>query len=330
MMRETIFGVIGTGMISGMFCDAVAGVPGARVGAILSRKIETGMDFVTKRSGDGQNAPEVYDDEMSFLSSGINAVYVACPNRFHKEHSIAAMEAGLDVLCEKPIASSRSEFLEMAKVSEATGRVLLEAMRPAFDPCYDAVRDALLRIGKIRRASFEYNQYSSRYDRFKSGEVPRAFDPSYSNAAVMDIGVYPIYVCVMLFGEPSVDISSRSIVFENGMEGSGEIILPYGYMTATVSYSKICDSVNPSVITGEKGSITIDKLSSPSVIKLIPRGGNEETLWTSAIDNNMNFEIEKFIELVSKGETDHRYCGYSRLSMGIIDRVREQNGIVFR
>ncbi|MDE8707612.1 gfo/Idh/MocA family oxidoreductase, partial [[Ruminococcus] torques] len=49
--------------------------------------------------------------------------------------------------------------------------VLLEAIRPDFDPAFDMIKNALPRIGKIRRASFEFCQYSSRYDRFKDGII---------------------------------------------------------------------------------------------------------------------------------------------------------------
>ena len=197
-MSDLIFGIIGTGMISGWFCDAVSEVPGATVGAILSRSADRGAEFAAEK---GIYCPVFTDFEL-FAASGINAVYVASPNCLHKEHTVKSLERGLHVLCEKPIASNADEYEEMHRAAEKNGKVLLEAMRPAHDPCYDKVRENLPRLGKIRRASFEYCQYSSRYDRFKAGEVLRAFDPSYSNAAVMDIGVYPLAVCVSLFGAP--------------------------------------------------------------------------------------------------------------------------------
>lgn len=66
-------------------------------------------------------------------------------------------------------------------------------MRPDFDPAFDMIKNALPRIGKIRRASFEFCQYSSRYDRFKDGIIENAFNPALGNAAVSDIGVYCIH-----------------------------------------------------------------------------------------------------------------------------------------
>ena len=328
-MKELKFGIIGTGMISGMFAESVREVKGVSVSTVLSRKRETGEDFVRRIYTDGSSRTNVVTGIKELFSSEVNAIYVASPNRYHAETAIEAMRSGFDVLCEKPIASNLKEYDEMLSVSEKTGKVLLEAMRPAFDPAYESIKKAINEIGKIRHATFEYCQYSSRYDRFKNGEYMRAFDPSFSNAAVMDIGIYPIYVCAMLFGGPKGQLSAKSTVFENGMEGGGEAVLPYEGMNAVISYSKICDSVNPSAIIGENGSVTIDKLSSPSIVRLKKRGGTDEIIYSSNKQNNMNYEIEKFRDLVSKREVKHKYAAISRISMEVTDGIRRENGIVF-
>ncbi len=328
-MKSLKFGIIGTGMISGLFTEAVREVSGVSVSTVLSRKRETGEDFVRRNYSDRSSVPEVVTEIKDLFSSDVNAIYVASPNRFHAETAIGAMRAGYDVLCEKPIASDLKVYDDMLSVSEKTGKVLLVAMRPSFDPVYEIVKRAIKTLGRLRHATFEYCQYSSRYDRFKNGEYMRAFDPSFSNAAVMDIGIYPVYVCAMLLGAPLGPISASSTVFENGMEGGGEALLPYDGLTAVISYSKICDSVNPSVIIGENGSVTIDKLSSPSIVRLKKKGGTDEIIYSSNKQNNMNYEIEVFRELVSKREVKHDYAAISRISMEVTDEIRRKNGIIF-
>ena len=324
-MSDVRFGIIGTGMISGMFCDAVKETDGASVCAVLSRSAERGAEFAREN----RLVCPVFTDFEEFAGSGIDAVYVASPNCLHMKHTVDSLSRGLHVLCEKPVASNAGEYDEMRRTAEKNGKVLLEAMRPSHDPCYGIVRDNLPRLGKIRRASLEYCQYSSRYDRFKAGEVLRAFDPSYSNAAVMDIGVYPLAVCVSLFGSPTGEIRSRSVILGNGMEGAGEVILPYGDMTAVISYAKIFDSVNPSVIAGEYGAIKIDKLSSPKKIVFVGRDGNEEVLFTSEKDNNMRFEIRAFADSIEKGTADPKFGDDTAITMSLIDGIRRQNGILF-
>lgn len=329
-MNELKFGIIGTGMISGMFVHAVRETSGVSVGAVLSRSMDTGEAFISQNFPEQVKRPVVLTDIGELFKSDINAIYIASPNKFHAKTAIDAMQAGFDVLCEKPISSNKPEYDEMTAVSEKTGKVLLEAMRPAFDPGYRAVFSELPKLGKIRHASFEYCQYSSRYNRFKNGEYMRAFDPSFSNAAVMDIGIYPIYVCAMIFGKPTGKIISSSTVLEGGMEGSGEALFPYDGMTAVISYSKICDSVNPSAIVGENGSITIDKLSSPSKIRLFLKDGTYDILYSSEKQNNMNFEIEEFRNLVLNRNIKHEYAAISRISMELTDEIRRENGIIFQ
>ena len=155
-MKSLKFGIIGTGMISGLFTEAVREVSGVSVSTVLSRKRETGEDFVRRNYSDRSSVPEVVTEIKDLFSSDVNAIYVASPNRFHAETAIGAMRAGYDVLCEKPIASDLKEYDEMLSVSEKTGKVLLEAMRPSFDPAYEKVKRAIKTLGRLRHATFEY------------------------------------------------------------------------------------------------------------------------------------------------------------------------------
>src|SRR5699024_355085 len=155
--------------------------------------------------------------------------------------------------------------------------VLLEAMRPDFDPAFDIVEQNLNRIGRLRRATFEFCQYSSRYDKFREGIVMNAFDPTLGNAAVMDIGVYCIHSLVRLFGMPQ-EIQAFSTKLSNDFDGSGIVLMKYETMIAEAVYSKISVSVNPSVIQGEDGSILIDYISKPEKICLQLREGARDTL----------------------------------------------------
>ena len=271
-------GVIGSNFVSDWLCQAVQETGEFTLAAMYSRKQETGEAFAAK-----YDIPLVYTDMEAFLSSDLDAVYIATPNFCHAPQAINALKHGKHVLCEKPIATSLTEWKEMESAVLENDRVLLEAMRPAFDPAIQAVKDNLPKLGTIRRAVFEYCQYSSRYDKFKAGEILNAFNPALGNAAIMDIGVYAVHVCAMLFGKP-LSVNSQSVMLYNGMEGMGTIFMPYEGETAgegfqaQVVYAKIIDSVTPSVITGENGSILIDKLSQPGLVTMKLRGQESPAL----------------------------------------------------
>ena len=174
---EIKIGIIGTNFISDDFCNAAVKVPGAVLRAVYSRKEETGAAFAERHSN-----PEVFTDYKKFLSSDIDAVYVASPNFIHCSQTIMALEHKKHVLCEKVMAVNEKEVRSMIDCARRNQVVLLEAMRPDFDPAFDIVEQNLNRIGRLRRATFEFCQYSSRYDKFREGIVMNAFDPTLGNA----------------------------------------------------------------------------------------------------------------------------------------------------
>lgn len=324
-------GIIGTNFISDMLCDAVLQSSDMELGAIYSRKQETGDAFAKKHG-----IPNIFTDYEAFLNSDLDAVYVASPNGVHCRQTIQALEHGKHVLCEKVMAVNEAEVRSMIDCAKKNKRVLLEAMRPDFNPVYDRIKAELPRIGALRRVTFEFCQYSSRYDDFRQGIVQNAFNPDLGNAAVMDIGVYCIHSLVRLFGMPD-EISAVSTKLENGFDGNGIVLMKYNNMIAEAVYSKISNSVTQSILQGEDGSILIDYVSHPQNITLRLRegsrdgltGGTTENLSCPVPENDMVYEVEKFSELIRNQEIDHKYLQYSLDAIRVIDEVRRQNGIKF-
>ena len=324
-------GMIGTNFISDDFCAAAAQVPGAELSAVYSRKQETGDAFAARHG-----IPQVYTDYDEFLDSGLDAVYVASPNFAHCAQTLKALNHKKHVLCEKVMAVNEQEVRSMIDCARQNNVVLLEAMRPDFDPAYDLIEQNLPRIGKLRRATFEFCQYSSRYDSFREGIIQNAFNPELGNAAVMDIGVYCIHSLVRLFGAPK-NVKAFSTKLSNGFDGSGIVLLEYEDMTAEAVYSKIAVSVTPSVLQGEDGSIMIDYISKPESVSLRLRESARDTLTGGTIKklpytpakNNMIFEIQEFLKLIEKKEVDHKYLKYSLDTIRVLDEVRRQTGIRF-
>ena len=318
-------GIIGTNFVSDWLCEAAAETGLFVSAAVYSRTEESGRAFADKHG-----IPVVYMDMEAFLSSDLDIIYVASPNSLHCQHALAAMKHGKHVLCEKPIATTSAELELMKKTALENRCVLLEAMRPAFDPALQVVKDNLAKLGQIRRVCLEFCQYSSRYDKFKNGEIMNAFNPALGNAAIMDIGVYAVHVCLQLFGKPVGEILSKSVILQNGMEGMGTIFMPYADFQAEVVYAKIIDSVNGSCIIGENGSILIDKISVPGSVQLKLRGQEPVELLDTTVSNNMIYELRAFADLIERGDVEHKYMDVSTMEMEVLDAVRAQNNIVFQ
>lgn len=318
------FGIIGTNFVSDWMTEAIGMTEGAVAAAVYSRKEETGKAFAEKHGID-----RVFTDFEEFIHwDGIDVVYIASPNFAHCRQAVAAMNSGKHVLCEKAIATNSGEFEKMREAARNNQVILMEAMRPVHDPSCRILMDAMSAIGPVRRACIEYCQYSSRYDKFKEGVILNAFNPEYSNAAIMDIGVYCIHYCVRLFGMPD-RIHAESSFLHNGMEGCGILLMNYGQMQVEIVYSKITESAFPSVIQGENGTLTIDRLSKPTKVMKIARDGAQTDLGYLPSENNMVHEVMDFMELIRQGDWDHEYLKYSEITMKIMDEARRQTGIVF-
>ena len=315
-------GIIGTNFISDRLCEALAQVEGIEAYAVYSRRTDTGEAFAEK-----YGIGKVYCDLDEMLADDrLDAVYVASPTFCHAEQAIRAMRAGKHVLCEKMMAATLDEFYGMKECSEQTGMVLLEAMRPAHDPIYDVIRSYLPRLGKIRRATLEFCQYSSRYDRFKDGILTNAFDPSLKNTALSDIGIYPLHVALLFFGKP-LSVSGSSVFLENGFEGAGALTLTYQDMIAGVVYSKVSDSVNPSVIEGELGSLTINKISAPTALTLYLRGEAPIEIPLTPAANNMIYELAAFRDMVDGVREYHSYLELTEQAQTVVDEIYRSVGI---
>jgi len=321
---ETIkLGIIGTNFVSDWMCDSVEISDGIINHAVYSRTEEKGKEFAEKH-----NIKNVFTDLEEFLNSDIDAVYIASPNFLHFEQTLKAIKAGKHVLLEKPAAHNEKEFDILLQAASENNLVLLEAMRPAHDPAIEEVRVSMSEIGTVRRAVFDFCQYSSRYDKFKKGEVLNAFNPEMGNAAVMDIGVYALNCALNLFGEPR-SVYSKSTILHNGMEGMGSVFLDYESMQVEVVYSKITNSCTPSVIIGEDGYISIDKISLFESVRLKKRGEEEKVLVTKREENNMIYEISDFVKCVNDEMSPDRHNNLTKLTLNVIDQIRNQNNIVF-
>jgi predicted dehydrogenase len=318
------FAVIGTNKITDKFIEAAKLCKDFQLAAVYSRTKEKALEYASK-----YGAALVYDDlDMLAESKEVDAVYVASPNSLHASQSIKMLNGKKHVLCEKTIASNKKELEEMLKVAKNNEVILLEAMRSVFDPGFKAIEDNISKLGTIRRATFQYCQYSSRYDNFKKGIVENAFNPVFSNGALTDIGVYCIHPLVKLFGMPK-NIWGNSVILENGVDGAGTIMVQYDNMQGELIYSKITNSKLPSQIQGEKGCMIISEIPDTEEITIIYNNGQKENISIDKHDNNMYYEAEELIRLIqTKGNAD-RHNQYSLMELSIMDEARKQMGIRF-
>jgi predicted dehydrogenase len=291
-------GIVGTNFISDRIAEAAVRI-GITVSAVYSRTEDSGRTFASRHGID-----KVYTDLDAMLLSGdIDALYVASPTMCHLDHTIAAVHRHIPVLCEKMLVATAFEanILDLAVASDR-GKVV-EAMRPAFDERHKFVKDNLHKLGAIRRARLEYCQYSSRYDAFLRGEVLNAFDPKMKNSALADIGIYPLYTAVMLFGEPN-SVSADGTFLSNGFLGEGTAVLDYGSFSVEICYSKIREGENVSLIEGEMGKCEIGRMNEPDFARFTMLDGRIDESIRGEGESNFDTELTAFADIVNGAPCD--------------------------
>ena len=131
-----------------------------------------------------------YDD---LLKRNIDTIYVALPNHLHYTFAKKALENGKHVIIEKPITANTFELKELIKIAKTKHLFMMEAMNIHYLPAYQTLKENIHRIGQPKIVSFNYSQYSSRYDDFKQNKIHPAFDYHKAGGALMDLNVYNIH-----------------------------------------------------------------------------------------------------------------------------------------
>lgn len=321
------FGVVGTNFITDWVIAGGREDNRFELTAVYSRTEETAKSFAAKHQ-----IPYTFTslEEMA-ASPLIDAVYIASPNAFHAEQSILCMRHGKHVLCEKAFASNANEVRLMIETAQKHQVVLMEAMKPTLTPGFRTVIENLPKLGQIRNYFACYCQYSSRYDKLKEGTILNAFNPEYSNGAIMDIGIYTLYPMVVLFGRPS-QIQATGVKLFSGVDGQGSVNFNYeNGLNATILYSKIADSKLPTEIQGEEGMITLDRINIISEAIFTPRGGKPVNILPNTDHNEYYYEVAEFIDLIESGQKESTINSLenSLITIEIIDEIRRQLGVVF-
>ncbi|WP_449354242.1 Gfo/Idh/MocA family protein [Virgibacillus natechei] len=293
------FGIIGTNWITDRFLHAAKAHSEFTLSAVYSRTFEKGKEFASK-----YNVSNVYTDMGAMFQSGdIEAVYIASPNALHAEQSILAMKNGIHVLCEKPAVTSVHDMDQVIEASKKYKRTFMEAIKSTVTPSFLHLKKSLDKIGKLRRLVFHYNQYSSRYDKYKEGIIENAFKPELGNGARMDLGVYAIAPIIHLADEPN-SVLNNTFLLSTRAEGQGSMILNYDTFEAIVMYSKISDSHLPSEIQGENGVIEIDRISDPKRIVIRYKDGETEDISIEHEFETMYYELAEFIKSVKNEQIE--------------------------
>lgn len=145
------FAVIGASFARAAYLPALRHVPGAEVVAVASNRLES-----ARSAADAFGVPQAYDDWRQMLERHRpDAVLIATPTDTHAEMTLAALELGAHVLCEKPTAMDAGEAKAMLDRAEALGRVHMIDHELRFNPNRMRIAELIAEgaLGEIRHVN---------------------------------------------------------------------------------------------------------------------------------------------------------------------------------
>jgi len=137
--KKLRIGIIGTGSIAHEHMKAYM-----RLGEAVD--VVGGSDIVKGKARAffdefGAKDAKAFENNDDLMALGLDAVSVCTYNTQHAACTVAALEAGLDVLCEKPMSVTLEEALEMYRAAKKAKKILTIGFQPRYDPNMDLVRD---------------------------------------------------------------------------------------------------------------------------------------------------------------------------------------------
>ncbi|MHC4396913.1 MAG: Gfo/Idh/MocA family protein [Planctomycetota bacterium] len=217
---------------------------------------------------------KLYTDFEKMLSEvEMDAISITLPTYMHAEYSIKALKAGVNVLCEKPMALNTADCEKMIAAAEASGKVLFIGHCLRFSPAYARVKEFVAdqTYGKVVTAMFQ-----------RLGSIPTwswenwFLDEQRSGGVVLDLHIHDTDYVQYLFGMPHA-VSSFQGKDSNGQVA--HIITHYHYDDDKLITAEGGWAAMPSFEFEESFKVMLEKatavynLSEGSVLKICPAEG---------------------------------------------------------
>ncbi len=323
-MKEYTWGIIGPGKIANKFAVALTLAGRTRLVAIASRDAARGKAFAASHG-----AEHVYDNyEQLADDPSIDAVYIATPHGFHAEHALLCLQQGKAVLCEKPMALSARQVAEMVDASVRNRAFLMEAMWTRFVPLMQQTMD-LIGEGKIGTLKYVRADFG-----FLSPFSPegRLYNLRLGGGSLLDIGIYPLFLCLQLLGKPD-DIRASGHLAPTGSDETCHAILTWrNGQSAVISSTLACQTSLTAEIAGTEGMIRIPTPWYKNDRLEWNRSGEEaRQIQLEPMINGFEYQIREVTRCLDAGliESPSMSHAFSQMMSRTMDTIRHQLGVKY-
>lgn len=267
------------------FCD---------ITAIASRNGEQAKTVANRL-----HIPKAYESYEALLDdSDIDAVYIPLPNQLHVPWAIKALEAGKHVLCEKPVALTSAEAMQLQKAAEQKPHLkVMEAFMYRFHPQWQYAKKMVSegKIGKLKTIQSFFSYYNDDPHNIRNQKDA-------GGGGLMDIGCYCISLSRFLFdSEPEKVFGKVEFDETFGVDQIASAILGFSNGTSTFTCSTQLTPYQRVNILGTDAGIEIEipfnaPPDVPTRLWLHSKSGKEEVVFDSV--NQYTIQADLFSQAI--------------------------------
>lgn len=325
-MEKIRWGILGCGKIAHKFASDLRLVEDAELIAVASRDHQRADDFARQ-----------HDAALSFASyealvtcDKVDVIYVATPHGFHHEHTLLCLNHGKAVLCEKAFALNSRQVGEMIEAAKRNNVFLMEAFWTKFIPQYEKTVKIIEsgELGELRMIQADFGFHAP------EPKPQRIYDPQLGGGALLDIGIYPVFLAVSLLGRP-IEVKAVMTPYPSGVDEQIAITLRFpNDVLAILSASFSTDTPVEATIMGTGGYLRMrDRFYNPvSTIEVVKDRNPPKPIETHREDGfGYQFQARHVSECLRNNLIESPVMSHadSVLLMETLDRIRETCGIKY-
>jgi len=322
MSKTFNWGIIGLGRIAHKFASDLAQTPGAKLTAVASRDMDRSVEF-----GRQYGASHCYGNYEDIIQCPeLDAVYIATPNNLHKENTLFCLSHHIPVLCEKPFSLNITEARQMVQEAQAQQTFLMEAFWTRFLPNTQKMLQLIAdnQIGAVLGVKADFG--------FKPPFDPagRLFNPELGGGALLDIGVYPLFLATLVLGMP-VEVTAKAYLSSTGVDEDTAIILRHTNGALSHLHTTIrMGTKSEAFIYGETGTIHIHtRFHEITSMSLLREGQRPEFFQFENQVHGYTYEAQEVMRCLALGlkESPALSLEFTLSRMELLDEIRRQIGL---
>ena len=295
-MDKMKLGILGPGNIAHQMAKTIGSMDNVTAYAVASRDYDRASSFAAafgfeKAYG---SYKELAEDEQ------VDLVYIATPHAYHAQQAELMLQHGRAVLCEKAFTANAAQANNVLALALEKSVFITEAIWPRYMPMAQLLRQ-LLADGAIGQPTCLTANFGG-----KLSHIQRMYDPNLAGGALLDLGIYPLTLASIAFGDDIEEITGSATLMDSGVDGMENICLRYqdGKMaTILAGFYNVFE--NRATIFGTEGRIEIEDLSNYKRFCVLGEDGAEKAVHLAPAQiTGYEYEVQACFDALQEGRLE--------------------------